>query len=209
MRVFILCTGRSGSSAIIQACRHITNFTVGHETQTQFFGDQRFDFADQHIEADNRLSWHLGQLNEKYGDEPFYIHLKRNREAVAKSFKRRYFLPGSMIDAYTEGIHKMPPEKLTQEERNQACFDYVDTVNSNIDLFLKDKSKKLEINLESIKKDFEAFWSFIGAEGDLNAALAEFDKKHNSSSKRTLNLPYRLKLLFKREVKHWKMALKN
>lgn len=209
MRVFILCTGRSGSSAMIKACQHITNYTAGHETQTQEFGADRFDYPEDHIEADNRLTWHLGRLNEEFGEEPFYVHLKRNREAVAKSFMSRFYLPGSMIDAFTEGIHKNPPEKLSIQERKQACLDYVDSVNSNIELFLADKSKSLEIHLETIQEDFQEFWKAIGAKGDLSAALKEFERKHNSTSKRKLNLPYRLKIYAKRELRHWRMALKN
>lgn len=194
---------------MIKACQHITNYTAGHETQTQEFGADRFDFPENHIEADNRLTWHLGRLNDEFGREPFYVHLKRNRQAVAKSFMSRFYLPGSMIDAFTEGIHKIPPEKLSEKERKQACLDYVDSVNSNIELFLADKPNRLDIHLEHIQEDFPKFWKAIGAEGDLSAALKEFEKKHNSTSRRKLNLIYRLKLYAKRELRHWKLAWKE
>jgi len=70
MRVFILCTGRTGSTSIIEACKHISNYTADHESLAKVFGNQRLDYPDYHIEADNRLSWHLGALNKKYGDTP-------------------------------------------------------------------------------------------------------------------------------------------
>ena len=41
----------------------------------------------------------------------------------------------------------------------------------------------MTINLETIKQDFEAFWAAIFAEGDLDAALSEFDKKYYDSSR--------------------------
>jgi hypothetical protein len=205
MRVFILCTGRNGSSTIIKACQHITNFTADHESLSRELGEARLNYPDNHIEADNRLSWVLGRLNERFGDEPFYVHLKRNRDQVAKSFTRRYFTPESMIDAFCEGIHKHPAELMSAEERLQAAYDYVDTIDSNIELFLADKSKVMTIEMEQIKTDFVRFWDQIGAEGDQEAALAEFDIRHNASKKRPLNYGYRLKLLFKREWQHLKM----
>ena len=58
---------------------------------------------------------------------------------------------------------------------------WVDTVNSNIELFLKDKNKKMEFNLENAKQDFQRFWEFIGAEGNIDAALLEFDVTYNAS----------------------------
>jgi len=64
-----------------------------------------------------------------------------------------------------------------------VVLDYCHTVNSNIELFLKDKTRKLEINLENIDRDFIQFWRFIGAEGDIDAALAEFNIRYNASKK--------------------------
>jgi len=61
-----------------------------------------------------------------------------------------------------------------------VALDYCDTVNSNIDLLLKDKTKKMEINIENIDRDFPIFWNFIGAEGDISAALAEFNNYYNT-----------------------------
>lgn len=209
MRVFILCTGRSGSKAIIKSCKHIENYTSGHESLTHFFGPERFNYDDHHIEADNRLSWHLGQLNKLYKDTAFYVHLKRNRDNLANSFMKRFYQPGSMIDAFCEGIKKTPPEKLGYADRLKVCYDYIDTVNSNIAFFLSDKSNKMTINLENIITDFPDFCDRIDAKGDLNAALEEFRIKHNASSKRRFNLLYRNKLIFKREWKHISMCIKQ
>lgn len=60
-----------------------------------------------------------------------------------------------------------------------VAVDYCDTVNSNIELFLKDKSRKMEVNLETINSDFQKFWVFMGAEGDINSALRELKTYHN------------------------------
>jgi ferritin-like protein len=50
----------------IRACRHITNYTAGHETRSTLLGEDRIAYPRQHIEADNRLSWMLGKLGKKY-----------------------------------------------------------------------------------------------------------------------------------------------
>ena len=209
MRVFILCTGRSGSSTIIKACKHIKNFTSSHESLTSVFGEKRFDYPENHIEADNKLSWHLGTLNKKFGDEPLYIHLKRNKDKTAKSFLKRFYIPASMIDSFCEGLRQIPGEKLTEEIRLQACYDYVDTVNDNIEHFISDKSNVMTLNLENLKETFPSFWERIGAEGNLKDALSEFDKKHNASAKRKFNYSYRLKLLAIKEWRHFIMCIKS
>jgi hypothetical protein len=69
--IFLLCTGRCGSSTFIKAASHIINYSAGHETQTQHLGQKRFDYANHHIEADNRLSWLLGRLEKNMAMKHF------------------------------------------------------------------------------------------------------------------------------------------
>ncbi|WP_328983474.1 hypothetical protein [Thiorhodovibrio winogradskyi] len=61
-------------------------------------------------------------------------------------------------------------------------LDYCDTVNSNIALFLKDKSKKMNFKIEEAKEHFKEFWALINAEGDISAAVKEFNVSYNKSS---------------------------
>lgn len=195
MNIFVLCTGRSGSTAFIEACKHITNYTASHESLTDRLFEKRFEFPNNHIEADNRLSWQLGQLDEKYAEKAFYVFLKRNKEDVAKSYMSRFLMPKSMIYAYANGIKKQPPEALSQSTRYEICLDYVDTVNANINQFLKDKPKKITLDIGDIQMEFKKFWKAIDAEGDLDSALAEFSKKHNKSKAKQIYWRYSLKHL--------------
>lgn len=178
MNIFVLNTGRCGSVSFIQACQHITNYTALHESRSNQILDQRLAYPDNHIEADNRLSWVLGRLDQTYGDEAFYVHLRREREATAASFARRDSY--GIMKAYREGI-------LLGEELNHSAealaYDYIDTVESNIALFLKGKSHTMEFHLEYAKSNFETFWQRIGAKGDLKAATKEWDTHHNRSTK--------------------------
>ena len=65
MNVFILSTGRSGSQTFARACAHVSNYTSAHESRSGLLGDAHFDYPDNHIESDNRLSWMLGRLDRK------------------------------------------------------------------------------------------------------------------------------------------------
>ena len=70
---------------------------------------------------------------------------------------------------------------LSSDDNPMAvALDYCHTVNSNIGLFLRDKTKTMVINLEDIHQDFPAFWKLVGAEGELDAALAEFNNCYNT-----------------------------
>ena len=178
MNVFVLCTGRCGSTTFIQACSHISNFTAEHESRTALLGADRFRYPPNHIEADNRLAWLLGRLDKVYGDNAFYVHLRRDLQATAASFVKRY--AGGIIKAYRgSGILL----GLSDDADPLAvCLDYCETVNSNIELFLRDKSHVMEFWLERASPDFAEFCRAIDAVVDIDAALAEFDVRYNASA---------------------------
>ncbi|MCW9004807.1 MAG: hypothetical protein OQK70_06050 [Gammaproteobacteria bacterium] len=177
MNIFILNTGRCGSTTFIKACEHITNYTANHESLVSTIGKQRLSYPDNHIEADNRLSWMLGRVDHQYGDSAFYIHLKRDLIKVAESFEKRRDY--GIMKAYREGILLGGQEG---QSAHDLALDYIETVDQNIRFFLKDKNNMMDFNLESAKDDFQIFWKRINAEGDLPAALLEWDVSHNASS---------------------------
>ena len=176
MNIFILTTGRAGSVSIIRACRHVTNFSAAHESRCHLLGDEHFDYAENHIEADNRLTWFLGGLQKKYGDEAFYVHLIRDEEATARSFNNRYH--SGIIEAYRKSILLEAADDLNAMD---VCRDYCRTVHDNIEAFLRDKTNTMEIRLERVEDDFPEFWSRVGAEGDLEASMAEWEVPKNIS----------------------------
>ncbi len=181
MNVFILSTGRCGSMTFERACRHITNYTAGHETRAGRLGVARLDYPANHIESDNRLSWFLGRLERRFGDDAFYVHLQRDRESVARSYARRW-KRGMILPAYAEGIY-LGLEADIEADALAIAWDYVDTVTANIELFLRGRSNCMAFHLETAGRDFPEFWEWIGATGDLAAALAEFEVAHNASEK--------------------------
>jgi hypothetical protein len=182
MNVFILCTGRCGSTTFIKACRHTKNFTSAHESRRGQLKSDRFRYPTDHIEADNRLSWLLGRLDIHYGDGAYYVHLKRNDSDVAKSYLRRF--PTGIIGAYGKKILVGLPEGINTL---RVCLDYCDTVNANIAHFLKDKTHRMEFQIENANIDFKRFWNFIGAKGNIEAALSEFEKRYNATPQEGVN----------------------
>jgi len=176
MNIFVLNTGRCGSTTFIRACQHITNFSCAHESLIKELDAQRFNYPVFHIEADNRLSWFLGRLDEAYGNNAFYVHLKRNPVDTAASFANR--IDFGILKAYEQGI-LMHDKHLVAAEL--IAEDYIKTIEANIKLFLRDKTKKIDVSLETAKTDFADFWQAINAEGDLTAALKEWDTNYNAA----------------------------
>ena len=180
MNVFVLSTGRCGSTTFARACSHFTNFTAGHETRAEYIGTARLDYPDRHIEVDNRLSWFLGRLERKYGDDAYYVHLTRDPEATARSFCKRVDRIGSIGHAYRNAIiikkrGRQPTPAL------EAMRDYVETVTRNIEAFLEGKPHVMRMDLAEMDSKFPQFCDWISAEGDLDAGLREWEKKHNAS----------------------------
>ena len=186
MNVFVLSTGRCGSTTFSQACLHITNYTSGHETRSGLIGAARLAYPENHIEADNRLSWFLGRLQESYGDDAIYVHLTRNEIEVARSLLKRYDRRKGIIWAYRQAILLRTPPVVDPLE---VCLDYCRTVNSNIEAFLENKTRKMRFSIENASADFGRFWALIGAEGDLQAALRDWEVQYNASPERLNSIP--------------------
>ena len=177
--VFVLCTGRCGSTSFVRASEHIANFTAAHESRCHLTGAARLAYPPRHIEADNRLSWLLGRLQRAYGDAAHYVHLVRDPEAVAQSYARRAGY--GIVRAYRTDILMRAPRKNPEAADIDFARDYVDTVTENIRVFLAGKPLAMTFRLETAAADFARFWDWIGAEGDRAAALAEWRVRHNAS----------------------------
>ena len=168
MRIFVLCTGRCGSTTFAKACSHITNYTSAHESGRYV----DWSYPDNHIEIDNRLSWFLGSLASRY-PEAEYIRLSRRREDVVRSFERRQQAGSPLLHAYRSGICQLP---FSTDEA--AAEHFVDAVQANIFEFLAGR-KHWHVEIEEPKIHFSAIWRQIAAQGNLDAALREFDIRYN------------------------------
>lgn len=172
MNVFVLTTGRSGSVTFSRACRHITNYTSGHETRSRIV-DGRLDYPGDHIEVDPRLAWWLGTMDRKY-PKAFYVWLRRDPEAVAASTAKRTG-PNTAISNWPNVAYWKPTITYPQAARAM-----VESIEDNIRLFLKDRDYQT-VRIENPAGGFRYFWQKVGAVGDFNAALAEFSHRYNAS----------------------------
>ena len=176
MNVFILNSGRCGSSTFIKACQHIKNYSAAHESLSTQLGDKRLAYPMNHIEADNRLCWVLGRLDKRYADKATYVHLYRHPEDTIKSFVKR--MDYGIMQAYRDGVLMGCGADASDAD---IARDYLLTIETNIECFLKDKSQQMKFSMDNAKEDFKKFWDLISAEGDLQAALAEWDVAYNKS----------------------------
>lgn len=177
--VFILCSGRCGSTSFARACRHVANWTSGHETRSHMLGLDRLAYPPFHIEADNRLSWMLGRMDQSFGPEAAYVHLTRDPEAVAQSYARRAGY--GIMHAYYHGIVFPPAEDSGDRPVIEHARDMVATITANIETFLRGKPQVMRMRLEEMEARFPDFWDWIGAEGRLDLALKEWSTRHNES----------------------------
>jgi len=176
MRVFVLSPGRSGSATFAEACKHMTNFTAGHETRSGLV-EERFDYPDSHIEADNRLTWMLGGLSRASQPDDRYVWLQRDRNLVVESFLRRWesSYRSNIIKAFAHGIIQ---RRSDWDDPEAVVRFYVETVEANIAEFVKERDHMI-VRLGT--PDFESFWEWIGAEGDRHGALMKWATVHNAS----------------------------
>ena len=71
-----------------RACDHIANYSNGHETLAKTIGTARFNYPENHIEVDNRLSWFFGTLDRLYGRNAYYVYLIRNPRGHAAELEQ-------------------------------------------------------------------------------------------------------------------------
>jgi hypothetical protein len=187
MNVFVLCTGRCGSETFARACSHMTNYTASHESNNRWRHPGVIDpyrslrFPPNHIEIDNRLSWFLGALDKEYGADAYYVHLTRPCADVAASLLARG--RESILYAFAAGILQYygAAERLSQAQRFEIAMQYCRTIELNIGAFLKDKPRRMTMCVHEIQRPFKNFWDEIGAAGDVEAALREWDIRYNAT----------------------------
>jgi hypothetical protein len=126
--------------SLARACQHATNYTADHESHVPRVGGARLAFSADHI------AWLLGRLEARFGREACYVHLRRDRDACAKSHNRRWEKRGMMM-AYARGILNRRREHGFNID---VCYDYLDTIEANINLFLRGKPHQMELWLETL-----------------------------------------------------------
>ena len=144
MNIFLLSPGRTATVTFANAFKCIEGYTSSHESQVTLLGQQRITYPQNHFESDNRLTWFLPRLTEKYADEGILVIVKRDRLDIAKSYNRRWYKI-NIMRAYSQGI------LLRNLEGNNldVCVDYVNNVYEQIDFAVPKWKTVIELDLES------------------------------------------------------------
>lgn len=176
MKVAVLTAGRSGSLSLYHACLQVRNYTSGHDTGEGALAAERARLTDGHIEIDTRFAWFLGRLAEQAGPDTHFVFLTRDTTAIAQSYNRRWQNRKGILRGYCEMIlqRDKPNEDLA------IAADLVETIEANIRAFLVGRPHSV-IRLETWQADLPAFFETIGADVDLDAAMAAFSDRHNAS----------------------------
>ena len=82
------------------------------------------------------------------------------------------------MKAYEQGVLMHESHLASSED---IARDYIETINSNIKLFLKGKPNQIDMSLETITTDFPIFWEQINATGDISSAMQEWSNNYNAS----------------------------
>lgn len=173
MRIFVIGTARCGATTFLRACRHLTNFTTGRSPGIPLGEGKAFLYPDHHIEVDPRLAWFLGSLADRYPDAVF-VHLRRRRNEVVDSLVRHW--SRLWQDPCLTAFRQVALPKGTGwsfEQRRHLGELVVDSTLANVDTFLRTRTS-LTLWLHEIQESFPVFLDFIGAEGNLAAALDEW-----------------------------------
>ena len=168
MRIFVVGTGRCGSSTFYQACKTITNYTCGHET---FAGQvHNFEYLDNHIEVAVQNVQALALLQNKYPNNMIVQLIREPKGCIQSLFEQ---CP-EYLKAWSFQVY------LTTEVTEKVAEAYYHCVNQHI--------AKIP-NLVTVRvDDLEWFWArfiqSIGAECDMEQAQKILSRKYNPGSKR-------------------------
>lgn len=179
MHVFVTGTGRCGTVTFSKACKHIENFSCGHETKAGCCNQNRWNYPINHIEVDPHLSWTLGSILARYPDA-YYVHLQRNRKEVVESWFLRGIQPHSGAAPLIDVIFQTKSVKQSPDHYRESLGLLYDVVNENIASALHHVMSR-HIWLHEVQREFPRFWNDIAAEGDQTRALREFEIRYNAS----------------------------
>jgi hypothetical protein len=173
VNVFVVGTGRCGTSTFYQAARTIVGFTAGHETTAGTVPS--WQFADQHIEVAAQLVYGIPRLRATYPDAR-WVHLVRDREPCVRSLARQCW--ESMAAFAKQWFLCDHPADVAL-----AAEQFHDLTNELIEALLPPDAT-MKIRVEELVEAWPRFCEWIGAEYDEEAAAGILHRKYNPGTAR-------------------------
>jgi len=174
MQVFVTGTGRCGSVCFSHACRHITNFSSGHETKAV-----DLIYCDNHIEVNTQLWIVIPKLVEMYPNAK-WVHLVRDNSTCVPSIAALDH--GEVAAAFA----KLFGTIITGSGFFSAMRLYeaaTQNIRANLSSLVS-AGNKIEVSLENAKEGWADFWEMIDANGDFNESLRCWDTPVNTRADR-------------------------
>lgn len=175
MRIFVVGTGRCGTSTFYHAAKHATNYHVGHESRAGRREPNDYIYPDQTLEISCHLSFAVPLLYERNGfHDVKIVHLVRERRPCIESLAR----VKDALQSLAFGIQQCKPKSDT-EHLAWAEWWY-DLVNENISATAW---HPFEFQMEAAEDFWPDFWMWAGCEGDFDASMEEWRRKYNAGEK--------------------------
>lgn len=171
-RVFVVGTGRCGTSTFYQACLHATNYLSRHEAYA--IGDCPPFFFPEHpsIEIGSTLTMFIPRLKRRF-PQARWVHLQRERQACCESIAR---------ECHEESVG-FAKRWLWKSEINpvRAAEIFYDSVN---DLCQSLLPEAFHLQLETVEQQWLDCWKFMNCVGDFSSSLSVWRRKYNPSCAR-------------------------
>jgi hypothetical protein len=108
------------------------------------------------MECDNRLTWFLPELTEKYSKSGLLVIVNREHKSIAKSYNKRW-RKNNIMKAYSQGILMRPLSDNTLE----VCEDYVEYVYKNLSYFEKMWDNVIHLDIDEPREGISSILNFI------------------------------------------------
>jgi len=173
MKAFVFGTGRCGSVAVASAFKFASNYSVSHEAYRPSLA-----FEDWHIAVNPQFRLVMPQLVAKH-PRAWYVWLTRDVDKVIQSYMR--LDQGRWLDIWWSFNWTIRPT-----DNHLAASIAVDRLVQDCERAYRccPEETRTVWDIDAIKQDFATLWKVIGAQGDLDAALASFDTPINTSQQR-------------------------
>lgn len=167
MNIFVVGTGRCGSTTFAAACKHAVNMTAGHETAAGRIYD--FIYPPNHIEVDPPLTFWINKLRSYYPGCKF-VHLIRevDREGCIHSLAVN---DPDICQWFGRMIYHFP--ECQPSEGAEAIYEIMNSIVQGEDV--------LRIRLVDVKERWWQVWEWMGCKGDFYRSLKEWDVKYNET----------------------------
>lgn len=173
MRVFVVGTGRCGTSTFYQAAKSIEGYTCGHESEAARIPS--WTFPDNHVEVAAQLVYAIPLVLEKYPDSK-WVHLIREREACVDSLAHQVW--ASMAAFAQQWFMCDHPADVVK-----TAAKFYDMTNALIPALVPEK-QLMTIHLETLRRQWPDFCTWIGARYFGDVVDEVFEKRFNPGNAR-------------------------